>query len=280
MSTLKIGVAVLLMGIGMGSAAQQNIANPLIRPASVLQQPANTQAQQGGAPSAPASPDNAEELQRQAERRITQEDLNIRQQRLNSPVVPQPLVAMFSGMQVTALVQGSVVLRRVETDIAAGAVRTSSPAANNNPQAAQASAAAEAPRLVSRSTAALRLRVGQTMNLNGYAVRARVSGQEVSVDWLSDAGQWTNVYFGALESSHGGVPQVPSDSQLIEPDTPAFDHLVPVLRSRTFSANGPAGGGTPGGFGGGGLGGGFPGGGGAGGFPGASQPGFGTGFPN
>jgi hypothetical protein len=121
------------------------------------------------------------------------------------------------------------------------------------------------------------LRVGQTENVSGYPLRAKVNGQDITVDWLSENGTWVNVFYGALESSAGGLPQVPSDSQLLKVETDQFDHLVPVLRTQTFSPSGTLGGQQGGNFGSG-----F--GGGNGGFGGSqggnNQPGFGTGFPN
>lgn len=254
--------------------AQQSIANPLIRPAIIQSTPAGV-LQQGdgnvGAVSAqPAQ--SSEELMRQAERRVTQEDLNIRQQALNTPVVPVQLVNYFSNVQVTALLRGAVVLRRVEQFQGIPAVQTT-PAAGG---ARDAAVPLADPRTASRSTGVLRLKAGQAVNVSGYQLRANVNGLEVTVDWLSDGGRWVNVFFGALESSHEPNSQTPEDSRLIKVDTEAYDYLVPALTTRTFSAGSTLGG--QGNSASGGLGGGF--GGGVGGGSGGGQPGFGTGFPN
>jgi len=257
--------------------AQQTIANPLIRPAA-------TQAVSSTQPE-PAGPDRASagqsgqtdaDLRRQAERRVTQEDLNIRQQALNTPVVPLQLMNYFNNMQVTALLRGAVVLRRVEQRQTV-VTSVSQPATTQGQQGGASTPAPEV-RSASKTTAVLRLREGQPTNVNGYALRATVKGLDVSVDWFSESGQWVNVYFGALESSHEPNSMTPDESRLIKVDTQAYDYLVPALTSRTFSSGGTLGGqgNAPGGFGGG-VGGGF--GGGSGGFGGA-QPGFGTGFPN
>lgn len=280
-------VAIALFACGANVWAQQSIANPLIRPALMQGTPAGaTSTDANSAASArqqteASATGDAAELRRQAERRITQEDLNIRQQALNSPVLPVPLVNLFANMQVTAHFQGAIVMRRVDNEVlSAQSVQVSQTSANSAARGGEgASSVATAPRIVSRSSAALRLRVGKTENVSGYLLRAKVEGQDITVDWLSDGGVWVNVFFGALESSAGGVPLVPSDSQLLKVETEQFKHLVPVLRTQTFSPSGTLGG-QPGGnfgsgFGGGGLGGGF---GGNSGFN--NQPGFGTGFPN
>jgi hypothetical protein len=228
-------------------------------------------------PAEPAATGDAAELRRQAERRITQEDLNIRQQALNSPVLPVPLINLFSNMQVTAYFQGAIVMRRVENDFTPQQVSQPAAAQQTGNGRGEPPPAVVVPRPVSRSSGALRLRVGKTENVSGYPLRATVNGQDITVDWLSENGTWVNVFYGALESSAGGLPQVPSDSQLLKVETDQFDHLVPVLRTQTFSPSGTLGGQQGGNFGSG-----F--GGGNGGFGGNlggnNQPGFGTGFPN
>lgn len=275
-SSIPIHVLGLALFISCGSVlGQQNIANPLIRPAVSQGLSAQDQgAPSGERPVAAPSAQSDEDLRRQAERRVTQEDLNIRQQALNTPVVPAQLASYFSNMQVTALLRGAVVLRRVEQR---QSVVTVQPVATNAAQGA-ATPATET-RTASKSTAVLRLKAGQTTNVNGYPLRATVNGLDVSVDWLSESGRWVNVYYGTLESSHEPNSQTPDDSRLIKVDTDAYDYLVPALTTRTFSAGGNLGGqgNAPGGGLGGGFGGGF--GGGAGGF-GGGQGGFGTGFPN
>lgn len=260
--------------------AQQTIANPLIRPALLQGPPAANGADSAGAsqrPAEPASAGDTAEIRRQAERRITQEDLNIRQQALNSPVLPVPLINLFTNMQVTAYFQGAIVMRRVENDFTPQQVSQPVAVQQSGNSRSDAPPVVVAPRPVSRSSGSLRLRVGQTENVSGYPLRAKVNGQDITVDWLSENGTWVNVFYGALESSAGGLPQVPSDSQLLKVETDQFDHLVPVLRTQTFSPSGTLGGQQGGNFGSG-----F--GGGNGGFGGSqggnNQPGFGTGFPN
>lgn len=261
--------------------SQQTIANPLIRPAMSQGVPAENGPESAGATPRqvdPAATGDTAELRRQAERRITQEDLNIRQQALNSPVLPVPLINLFANMQVTAYFQGAIVMRQVENDFSSQHV--SQPAAvqqSGNSRGEAPSPTVVVARPVSRTSGALRLRVGKTENVSGYPLRAKVNGQDITVDWLSGNGVWVNVFYGALESSAGGLPQVPSDSQLLKVETEQFDYLVPVLRTQTFSPSGTLGG-QPGGNFGSGFGGGNVGFGGTQG--GGNQPGFGTGFPN
>lgn len=218
----------------------QTIANPLVRPALLTEKNSSEQGDMPavGAPAAGGSADS-ENLRQQAERRITQEDLNVRQQELNSAVVPQALANLFSGMQVTAHIQNAIVMRKVSNEV----VQTSPALPATTSQGGQPAqeAASAGTRNVSRSTAVVRLRVGQMVNIAGYSVRAKVMGQDVMVDWLSDKGVWINVFFGALESSNGGVAQVPTDSQLLKVETESFDYLVPKLNTQTFSPSGPGG---------------------------------------
>lgn len=271
-------LALILLLWSTTAWSQQTIANPLIRPALLQGNAAPAPAAAPGN-AAPASADDTQgmdsgDLRRQAERRITQEDLNIRQQTLNSPVLPLPLQALFANMQVTAHVQGAIVMRKVDNDFSSPQFTQQATAQQGNNRAEAPIASAAVPRLVSRSSGVLRLRVGRTENVSGYALRAMVNGQDITVDWLSDRGVWVNVFFGALESSTGGLAQVPSDSQLLKVETEKFDYLVPQLKTQTFSPSGtlggqPGAGGFGSGFGGGGTG-----------NQGLNQPGFGTGFPN
>lgn len=275
-------LALALSGWSAAALAQQTIANPLIRPALLpgSSTPATTTssgeaAREGvrASDATAAAGNDSAELRRQAERRITQEDLNIRQQTLNSPVLPVPLQALFSNMQVTAHFQGAIVMRKVDNEFSSPQFAAVQAQPGNSRSDAQAPAAS-AGRAISRSSGVLRLRVGRTENISGYSLRAQVKGQDITVDWLSDQGSWVNVFFGALESSAGGLPQVPTESQLQKVETSQFDYLVPALKTQTFSPSGTLGGqqGGNGGFGSG-----FGGGGGNQGF---NQPGFGTGFPN
>lgn len=272
-------LALTLAGWSTAALCQQTIANPLIRPALL---PGNTtpatpapngEAGRAADAAAPGGTDSAE-LRRQAERRITQEDLNIRQQTLNSPVLPLPLQALFANMQVTAYFQGAIVMRKVDNDFSSPQFTSAAQAQPGSNRGETQAPAASAGRAISRSSGVLRLRVGRTENISGYSLRAQVNGQDITVDWLSDRGTWVNVFFGALESSTGGLPQVPTESQLQKVETEKFDYLVPALKTQTFSPSGTLGGqqGGNGGFGSG-----FGGGGGNQGF---NQPGFGTGFPN
>jgi len=264
-------VFLLVAGMLPESVHGQAIANPLIRPAVMTEsgQASPPASASGNASKTESQQGDSEELRRQAARRITQEDLNIQQQALNSPVVPIGLVNLFSNMQVTAHIQNAIVMRKVSNDqVQAPVVAASPPSSNGRPAQEQQSTSIQN---ISRSTAVIRLRVGQVVNVAGYSVRAKVTGQDVTVDWLSDKGSWVNVFFGALESSNGGIAQVPTDSQLLEVDTEAFDYLVPKLNRQTFSSNAP-GGNQQGNFGSG-----FGGGGGV--NQGFGQPGFGSSAP-
>ncbi|HEX4855809.1 MAG TPA: hypothetical protein VFV28_03310 [Limnobacter sp.] len=269
--------AIFLLFLHSSAAfSQQTIANPLVRPAQLMGARSASQAD-AAATSRPgeqtgAAPADQAELRRQAERRITQEDFNLRQQALNSPVVPQPLVNLFSNMQVTAYFQGAIVMRRVDSDLLVPQVVSAPASTSASGRVDQPAAAPVAGRPISRSTAALRLRVGRIENISGYMLRARVEGQDISVEWRSDSGAWVNVFAGVLESSAGGLPQVPSESQLLKVETELFDYLVPELKTRTFSPSGTLGGQQPPGNFGSGFGFNSPG------FN--NQPGFGTGFPN
>lgn len=253
----------------------QTIANPLVRPALMSETKPSAEADPTNARSAQSSANapDAEALRQQAERRITQEDLNVQQQALNSAVVPLALANLFSGMQVTAHIQNAIVMRKVSNQL----VQTSPAVAAQTGQGSQqAQEAVQAnTQNVSRSTAVVRLRVGQVVNIAGYSVRAKVMGQDVMVDWLSDKGTWVNVFFGALESSNGGLAQVPTDSQLLSVETESFNYLVPKLNTQTFSASGIGGNQQGNQQGGGNFG--SPFGGGNQGF--GQQPGFGTSSP-
>lgn len=216
----------------------QTISNPLVRPALMSEtkpgaeaSPSNANGAQGS-----ANTSDAEALRQQAERRITQEDLNVQQQALNSAVVPLALANLFSGMQVTAHIQNAIVMRKVSNQLVQTSAAVNAQAGQGSQQG-QESVQANTQN-VSRSTAVVRLRVGQVVNIAGYSVRAKVTGQDVMVDWLSDKGTWVNVFFGALESSHGGLAQVPTDSQLLSVETESFNYLVPKLNTQTFSASG------------------------------------------
>lgn len=168
-------VATALLTCVANAWAQQSIANPLIRPALMQGPPAGAATTEANSAAsnrqqAEASPTGeAAELRRQAERRITQEDLNIRQQVLNSPVLPVPLMNLFANMQVTAHFQGAIVMRRVDNEfLPAQSVQVSQTSANSATRGGEgASPVATAPRIVSRSSAALRLRVGKTENVSG-----------------------------------------------------------------------------------------------------------------
>ena len=229
-------LVVLLASTLPGASLAQTIAKPLVRPASLTgaNNAVEGEASAKGATSTSNSADS-EELRQHAARRITQEDLNVQQQALNSAVVPLALANLFAGMQVTAHIQNAIVMRKVSNEL----VQTSPALAASTGPGGQTDqeAALAGTRHVSRSTAVVRLRVGQVVNIAGYSVRAKVMGQDVMVDWLSDKGAWINVFFGALESSNGGFAQVPTDSQLLKVETESFDYLVPKLNTQTFSAS-------------------------------------------
>jgi hypothetical protein len=222
-----------------GSWAQR-IANPLVQPAllSTVKEEKNGTAT---APQTATSSAEAEELRQQAARRITQEDLNVRQQQLNLPVVPQGLINLFGNMQVTAHIQGAIVMRKLTNDVA----QATAASVSTDPKTGTQAAPDTSQRQVSRSSSVIRLKVGEVINVAGYSVRAKVVGQDVTVDWLSDKGAWINVFFGALESSNEGVSQMPADSKLLKVETEAFNYLVPAL-NRGLSG-GPAAGGRQGG---------------------------------
>lgn len=232
------------------SSIAQNIANPLIRPSHATENkesaPAGA-ASKGAAPAAGGETDS-EDVKRQAERRITQEDLNIRQQELNSPVVPSALVNFFSNMQVTAYIQNAIVMRKISNEQIQTVAVTAAPQSGGTNIAGVQEQQAPSLQNVSRSTAVIRLRVGQVVNVAGYSVRAKVTGQEVTVEWLSSKGTWVNVFYGALESSNGGFTQVPNEAQLLKVETEAFNHLVPKLNTQSSTTN-TVGGNQPGNFG-------------------------------
>jgi hypothetical protein len=239
---IQPGLLVLaLAGAFPASAVAQAIANPLIRPAGLTESKEATPTAPAGSNATPASGSqgDSEEMRNQAARRITQEDLNIQQQALNSAVVPTALANLFSNMQVTAHIQNAIVMRKVSNELVQTPVAAPSAQGSNGQVSQEAQAAVV--RNVSRSTAVIRLRVGQVVNVAGYSLRAKVTGQEVTVDWLSGRGGWVNVFYGALESSNGGVVQVPGDSQLLKVETETFNYLVPKLNTQAFSSNTPGG---------------------------------------
>ncbi|MEQ9107949.1 MAG: hypothetical protein RLO04_10825 [Limnobacter sp.] len=241
---IQPGLLVLLIaGACPAPSIAQTIANPLIRPSALAEsKDPSPGASPSGATQVNANESDPEDVKRQAARRITQEDLNIQQQALNSPVVPLALVNLFTNMQVTAYFQNAIVMRKISNEVVQTQVVAASPTGSSGTNnTASQEAQAVAVRNVSRSTAVIRLRVGQVVNVAGYSVRAKVTGQDVTVDWLSERGVWVNVFYGALESSHGGVVQVPGDSQLLKVETEAFDHLVPKLNTQAFSSNTPGG---------------------------------------
>ena len=270
-SLLKVtGLLACLAYANAPDVLAQNIQNPLLRPQtlSTAAQPVGQGEPKG--PGAGAAPRGTEsgELRDKAEKRLTQEDLNIQQQALNATVLPAPLQGLFSNMFVTAFVQGAVVLRRAEVAPVTG----SAPVASSTSQSGQGAnaSAANAQRTASAGVAGsvIRLKIGKVTNVSGYPIRARVDGQDIAVDWLS-SGNWINVFVGAIESTTS-VAQVPADDKLEKVQTKSFDHLIPILSSRLLSSSGnSAGNGSSGNNSNGSLGGG-----------GQSSPGFGSGSFN
>lgn len=224
--------------------AQQTIANPLVRPASMNSAPTapaaalktDPAANPAGAGQATASPD----LRDKAASRLNQEDFNLKQQSLNASSIPTPLTALFNQMAVSAYVGGVVVLRRAEyvtpslvSGAAAPSVTPSSSGGQGTGQsggASRSSAGGAAVSVVSSSV--LRLKLGQTTNLNGYALRARLDGVDVSVEWRNEQNEWVTVFFGAIESAPNTSVATNRDN-LEKMDTSQFNYLKPQVSSRT-----------------------------------------------
>ncbi|HEX4843355.1 MAG TPA: hypothetical protein VFV57_06775 [Limnobacter sp.] len=281
--------ALLLMAFVPLVHAQTAIQNPLIRPAWGQGTEAGkpTAAQAAAAEGSKENKaEDEERLRDRAANRLTQEEFSIRQQALNAANVPAPLAQLFSQMAVSAHVSDAVVLRRTDAS-RAGVVPASSGNSNRSSgdqsgrsNSTQSTAVAEATS-GAVGPPVLRMKVGRPFNINGYQLRARVDGSDVSVEWRSDQGQWVTVFFGAVESTPA-APLVPAN--LEDVDTKAFDYLVPAAGSRIIGNTSPGGfgggfggglgGGFGGGFGGGGLGGGFNNG-----FPQSNPGGFGSSTP-
>lgn len=211
-------------------AAQTAISNPLIRP--VYSAPAPAQAEPVPAAREEQRAARDDELRSQAERRITQEDFNLRQQTLNAAQVPSPLSNMFRGLVVTALLDNTVVLRRITTSVQT--VETAAAAADpNNPEAQRGARGSMAVAEPSMSSA-LRLRLNQNINVNGYVVRAIRDGLDIRVDWMGERG-WVTVYLGALESGQAPA-NTPRRDTLEKVETDAFKYLEPST-SEQFGGN-------------------------------------------
>lgn len=233
------------------SWAQQTISNPLVRPAgmgnnapgassnaTVPAQAAKADPNAGQPPSAGGG-----DVRDKAASRISQEDFNLKQQALNAPTVPMPLSALFSQMSVSAFVGGVVVMRRADF-VAAGQSQQAQavPSQQTNGQSSNASAVRASPAGAQTggtviTSSALRLRVGQNTNLNGYVLRARVEGMDVFVDWRNDQGAWVSVFFGALESAPN-LSMTPSKDTLEKVDTSSFDYLKPQVSNRLNTSTG------------------------------------------
>ncbi|HEY1057502.1 MAG TPA: hypothetical protein VGE55_02090 [Limnobacter sp.] len=277
------------------AVGQQIIPNPLVRPAWSVPgngggagaggaaggaQPAAARGREAASAAASAESDASSDLRERASSRLSQEDFNVRQQALNASAVPAPLAALFSQMTVSAHVGGAVVLRRSELVSATLAAALPNPSSNSSNSTANNSAgtsrSASGAQTVSPITTSsvLRLQLGRVSNINGYQLRARLEGQDVTVEWMGEKGGWVTVFFGAIESAPN-IALVPAKENLEKMDTQAFNYLKPSLTNRISSNGGYGGLGTAGGLGGGfgsgfgggggfnnGLGGGLPGGGG------------------
>jgi hypothetical protein len=282
----------LILGVGLTAnvmalcvpfdvVAVGNLNNPLVRPAAYSQAAAtgdvvSSETGRGGAAAQKqarkldraagnggaegAQPD--EDLLGKAERRITQEDLNIRQQQLNSSVIPQPLEKLFDNMHVVAYFRGAVVLRKItqKTSSDSGAVREPDQSQVQNQAGGQSSTRPVSPVGAGSVTtdvtslgpnSVLRLNVGRVVSVNGYKLRASVTGQDVAIDWVDEKGRMINVYVGAIQSG-SGVNPVPPRGLLESVQTQSFQYLKPQVGGSGVSggAGGGLGGGGAGGFGG------------------------------
>lgn len=283
--TVGLTVNALVWWVPFDAVAVGNLSNPLVKPAAYSQNPAggdaptaeggrggsgpqgSTRRSDGvgasaGAQGSPQGGPQEEDLLGKAERRITQEDLNIRQQQLNSSVIPQPLEKLFDNMHVVAYFRGAVVLRRITQRISSdsGAPREPDQTQAQNQAGGQGSTRPVSPvgaGPVSTDVASLgpnsvlRLNVGRVVSVNGYKLRASVTGQDVAIDWVDDKGRLINVYVGAIQSGSGANP-VPSRALLESVQTQSFQYLKPQVGGSGVggSAGGGLGGGGAGGFGG------------------------------
>lgn len=230
------------------------LQNPLIRPpmlSSGQASPAYGKTPEKTGVSATQQGEDSTDLRAKAAARLTQEDLNVRQQALNASVVPSPLQQIFANMVVAAHARGAIVLRRFEprasrivqseAEVSSAQNRASAPVSQLN----MSSSGFTGPNV-------LRFYEDRIMNISGYRLRARLDGLDVSVDWQNPSGQWINVFFGALESAPG-YPTVPAQAALQKPDKQAFKYLQPKLGVQgavAGSAPYPGSSNQPGGFGG------------------------------
>ena len=239
-----------LLSIAIPQAmAQQMIQNPLIRPPTLetsgaeggsgsgaIQAPGGIKGASSGA--AGADPGATEDLRAKAASRITQEDLNVRQQELNAAVVPAPLQIIFSNMYVAAHAKGAIVLRRFEGSAPVQAAQTSTPVSQNGQEATiqQVPQQPAGVRSAQPGPNVLRFHEGRVMNINGYKLLARLNGLDVTVDWMTDKDQAVNVFFGAVESAPG-YARVPDQNALQKVQKENYRYLVPVLSSRGLTSN-------------------------------------------
>lgn len=278
------GLCVLAALMPQLTHAVGNLSNPLIRP-STYGQGSSKDAQTEGSVNAPAASHSSdssntnqsgrrtrdeavvsdESLQGRAERRLTQEDLNIRQQQLNSSVIPLPLERLFENMHVVANFQGAVVLRKIVQksflDSGSGREPEGQGSTLQGQSLGQTQGRVNAPvagvpvsvdSAVLGPNSVLRLNVGRIVSVNGYKLRATVNGQDVAVDWQDEKGRFVNVYVGAIQSG-SGVNPVPPKSSLEAVQTQAFQYLKPQVGGGGLAGSVNAGG--LGGLGQGGLGG-------------------------
>ncbi|NJM31883.1 MAG: hypothetical protein HC848_02035 [Limnobacter sp.] len=209
-------VLVAVLWLPQGSWAQL-VNNPLVKPAPMSQaEPAVKQ--QDSATSAAAA-ENEAELARRAAGRLTQEDFSIEQQRLNSARVPLPLSQMMEGLSLVAFYQNAAVLRKLDNTQPVPAADATQ---NGNSGRVGGSANVSGLR-------ALRLRVGQLTNVNGYQLVARLQGQAIAVDWVDEkSGRSINVFFDSLQGGSRLLPDQPS-IKLESVTTEQFDYLRPRL---------------------------------------------------
>lgn len=277
-NVLMIAVCSLTLLASFDAYAVGNLSNPLIRPSAYGQATAaeGGAANEGGRasqarpaearrsePGGGATPNaqTDEDLVGKAERRITQEDLNIRQQQLNSSVIPQPLEKLFDNMHVVAYFRGAVVLRKITQRISveSGAPREPDPsqsAGQNGGAGAARTGAAGGATVTTDSVSlgpnsVLRFNVGRVVSVNGYKLKASVTGQDVAIDWVDEKGRLINVYVGAIQSG-SGVNPVPPRGALESVQTQSFQYLKPQVGGSGIGAGSVGGlnGSSSGGFGG------------------------------
>lgn len=209
--------------------AQMGLSNPLMRPVDLVSKSDSD----GAAPPAPGGdterkplPNEDPEMLKKAESRLTQEDLNIQQQRLNIQRAPTALVDLLASMNVVASYRGGVVLRRPATAGLPNAGQAPAPS-NQQPSNSSQSQGTGSTASPSYTSKVLRLKTDKATWLLGYQIRASLSDGDVVIDWYNrDQGQWINVYVGALQP---GVASSYVPVELEPVDTGALKYLEPRL---------------------------------------------------